>query len=201
MKKHTLLLLTITLFIFNLPLLNAQVKSDGEIGKMIKQNASSVSNPIYKVPCGTINPNTYLTSAVTVGKSVSQPLAYFSTSSPTSHYINYSVTSTKLVRGKSFKLNLTANKAGNIPSAYAYAFADWNRDGSFETYIGKYKITSRKNREPKASINIAIPKIASTGKTRIRLHYTTTNLESIAADSDMNSGFIYDFVVFVIKGK
>ena len=201
MKKHTLLLLTITLFIFNLPLLNAQVKSDGEIGKMIKQNASSVSNPIYKVPCGTINPNTYLTSAVTVGKSVSQPLAYFSTSSPTSHYINYSVTSTKLVRGKSFKLNLTANKTDNIPSAYVYAFADWNRDGSFETSLGKYKMTSHNKREPKVSIPIAIPHNAATGKTRIRIHYTSNELSSVGADNEMNAGYIYDFTVFVIEKK
>ena len=37
MKKHTLLLLTIALFIFNLPTLNAQIKSEEKIEKMIKQ--------------------------------------------------------------------------------------------------------------------------------------------------------------------
>ena len=201
MKKHTLLLLTIALFIFNLPTLNAQIKSEEKIEKMIKQNATSLSNPIYKVPCGTINPNSYLTSAVTVGKSVSQPLAYFSATSPSSHYINYSVTSTILVRGKTFRLNLTANKAGNIPYAYAYAFADWNRDGSFETYLGKYIIISHKKHEPKVSIPIAIPQNAATGKTRIRIHYTSNELSSVGADNEMNAGYIYDFTVFVIEKK
>ena len=201
MKKHTLLLLTIALFIFNLPTLNAQIKSEDKIEKMIKQNATSLSNPIYKVPCGTINPNSYLTSAVTVGKSVSQPLAYFSATSPSSHYINYSVTSTILVRGKTFRLNLTANKAGNIPYAYAYAFADWNRDGSFETYLGKYIIISHKKHEPKVSIPIAIPQNAATGKTRIRIHYTSNELSSVGADNEMNAGYIYDFTVFVIEKK
>ncbi len=201
MKKHTLLLLTIALFIFNLPTLNAQIKSEEKIEKMIKQNATSLSNPIYKVPCGTINPNSYLTSAVTVGKSVSQPLAYFSATSPSSHYINYSVTSTILVRGKTFRLNLTANKAGNIHSTYAYAFADWNRDGSFETYLGKYIIISHKKHEPKVSIPIAIPQNAATGKTRIRIHYTSNELSSVGADNEMNAGYIYDFTVFVIEKK
>ena len=201
MKKHTLLLLTIALFIFNLPTLNAQIKSEEKIEKMIKQNATSLSNPIYKVPCGTINPNSYLTSAVTVGKSVSQPLAYFSATSPSSRYINYSVTSTILVRGKTFRLNLTANKAGNIPYAYAYAFADWNRDGSFEISLGKYIIISHKKHEPKVSIPIAIPQNAATGKTRIRIHYTSNELSSVGADNEMNAGYIYDFTVFVIEKK
>ena len=194
-------MLIIALFIFNLPTLNAQIKSEEKIEKMIKQNATSLSNPIYKVPCGTINPNSYLTSAVTVGKSVSQPLAYFSATSPSSHYINYSATSTVLARGKSFKLNLTANKTDNIPSAYVYAFADWNRDGSFETSLGKYKMTSHNKHEPKVSIPIAIPHNAATGKTRIRIHYTSNELSSVGADNEMNAGYIYDFTVFVIEKK
>jgi hypothetical protein len=106
-----------------------------------------------------------------------------------------------LARGKTFRLNLTANKAGNIPYAYAYAFADWNRDGSFETYLGKYIIISHKKHEPKVSIPIAIPQNAATGKTRIRLHYTPNDLSSVGADNEMNAGYIYDFTVFVIEKK
>ena len=78
-------------------LTSVSVGLNAQTAEAPKHNKSSETpNVIFILAddLGTINPNSYLTSAVTVGKSVSQPLAYFSATSPSSHYINYSVTST-----------------------------------------------------------------------------------------------------------
>ncbi len=185
-------------FIFNTAL-QAQLKPYEAIGEMIKQNVTSPINPTYKVPNGTVNLNAYLTSAISVGDAVSKPLSYFVTSASGNYYVNYSLTSTILERGKSFNLVLSSNKTESVSSVNAFVFADWNRDGVFETNLGKHTINNLNNDVAGVSLNVAIPADAELGKTRIRVHYTSNNLASIEPEANVSSGLIYDFVVFVTE--
>jgi hypothetical protein len=174
------------------------VKSQNVIGEMILNNQSSVQNPIYSVPCATVNSNLYLTTAITIGDAVQNPLSYFSTSAPVGAYVNYSLTQTSIERAKTFQLTLIANKNfGNTSTAYLYAFADWDRDAVFETVLGKKEITGLSTKDvASASYTIAIPEFASLGKTRIRVYLTASDLANVNPTDAMASGFIYDFVMF-----
>lgn len=177
----------------------AQLKPYEQIGSKILQNHQSASNPVYQVPCGSSNPVCYLNMAFATGLSVVQPLSYFITESPASYYINYSLQPFVCERGKSMKVVLSANKTGaTTTEAYAYAFADWNRDGIFETNIGKYTIPGL-NTEGISGVNIPvdIPASASLGKTRLRIYLTNKVLTTVNSTDQVSGGYIYDFVCFI----
>lgn len=202
--KHPLLIsvvIMIFLFLFGIQTTNSQTqKSYILLGQMLQRNQNSLKNPIYPVPCGTVNLNCYLKSAITVGDAVQSPLSYFCNEVPTSYYVNYSLTNTACERGKSFQLTLTSNKNSSAGSAYAYAFADWNRDGIFETSLGKNEITELSTKEtPGTFYPISVPADASLGKTRIRIYLTTTNLTTVNPTDVISSGHIYDFVLFTTE--
>ena len=116
--KHTLLTIVVVmtfLFLFGVQAPNSQTqKSFTLIGQMLQRNQSSLKNPIYPVPCGTVNLNCYLKSAITVGDAVQSPLSYFCNEVPTAYYVNYSLTNTSCERGKTLQLILTANKNSSV---------------------------------------------------------------------------------------
>lgn len=201
--KHTLLtsVLVVLLFLFGIQTTSSQTsKSYTTIGQMIQQNQNSLQNAIYPVPCGTVNLNCYLKSAISVGDAVQNPLSYFCTDVPTNYYVNYSLTTTICERGKSFQLILTANKNSSSSTAYAYAFADWDRDGVFETLLGKNEITELSTKEtPGTFYQVHVPATASLGKTRIRIYLTTTNLTTVNPTDAVTSGRIYDLVLFTTE--
>ncbi len=169
---------------------NAQVKSYEKLGEMIRVNSFSTENPIYKIPYGTKNSNSYLLSATTSGKAVQKSLSYFCNFQPKDYYINFSRSATLLECGKSFDLKLKI-KRKNTQKNYIYVFYDWDRDGQFSS-AKKYQINdSCKN------IVVDIPKKAKIGKTRIRLILSELNHFNNRADAEQQNAFIYDFVVFV----
>ena len=91
------------------------------------------------------------------------------------------------------KVVLSANKTGaTTTEAYAYAFADWNRDGIFETNIGKYTIPGL-NTEGISGVNIPvdIPASASLGKTRLRIYLTNKVLTTVNSTDQVSGGYIY----------
>lgn len=188
---------------FCTPTISAQtLKSYNVLGEMILRNQISLKNPTYQVPCGTVNTTCFFKSAITVGDAVQKPLSYFSTAVSTNYYVNYSLTTTTSERGKSFRLTLTANKnLNNITSAYAFAFADWNRDGVFETVLGKKEITELSTKDtPGVSYDISIPADAALGKTRIRIYLSTNkNLTAVNPTDAITGGFIYDFEMFIAE--
>jgi hypothetical protein len=202
--KHSLLtifVLTIFMFLFGIQATNCQTQNSYTlIGQMLERNQSSEKNPTYSVPCGTVNLNCYLKSAVTVGNAVQSPLSYFCNEVPTSYYVNYSRTNTACERGKTFQLTLTTNKNSAISTGYVYAFADWNRDGIFETSLGKKEISEISTKEtPNTFYPISVPADASLGKTRIRIYLTTTNITAVNPTDVISSGHIYDFVLFATE--
>lgn len=204
--KHTLLTIVVVmtfLFLFGVQATNSQTqKSFTLIGQMLQRNQSSLKNPIYPVPCGTVNLNCYLKSAITVGDAVQSPLSYFCNEVPTAYYVNYSLTNTSCERGKTLQLILTANKNSSANTAYAYAFADWNRDGVFETSLGKNEITELSTKEtPGTFYPIAVPADAPLGKSCIRIYLTTTNLSTVNPTDVISGGHIYDFVLFTTENS
>lgn len=200
--NHATFKLLVLLFVsvFSLSTVDAQTpKSQNTLGEMILQNQKSLHNAVYQVPCGTVNSSSYITSAITVGDGVVKPLSYFSTRAPISHYVNYSLTTTSVERGKSFQLVLTANE--NVGNAVnVYAFADWNRDGEFETVLGDKQISvSADNDISGIAYTVNIPETAELGKTRIRVYFSNSTIASPAPTAPLASGYIYDFVLFTAE--
>jgi hypothetical protein len=199
--KHTtissIILFLLCWWLWPATIVNAQ-KSENDLAEMILLNLRSVENPLYVIPCATANYSLYLTTAITVGDAVDAPLRYFTVSPPPGAYVNYSRTATIASRGRAMELNIMTGKSSTISTAYVYLFADWNRDGSFESSLGKHTITGINSSEtPGVSASIEIPETARLGKTRIRAILTTLNATSINPNASVSSGYIHDFVLFI----
>ncbi|MCE1154856.1 MAG: RICIN domain-containing protein [Bacteroidales bacterium] len=178
---------------------NAQLqKSEKQLEAMLLLNQRSTENPTYTVPCATANFNLFATAAFTVGEAIDTPLGYFATAAPSTGYCNYSRTAFIAGKGQYMHLAIMTNKNTSIASAYIYLFADWDRDGIFETDLGKHALTTVATSEtPGVKIPISIPSTAVNGKTRIRAFLTTGNVTAIHPNGSLSSGYIHDFVVFV----
>ncbi len=173
-----------------------------QIGEMIKTNAVSPENAVYKIPCGSANASFYLIFALTSGEAVQKPITYIpNVLPPSGYYINFSKIPTFIERGKSFDLVVTPKVANStITSVFTYAFVDWNRDGVFENDLGKKEITGFAGRTVTGTkYSISVPADAPLGKTRIRVRLSSVNSTSYTADDAVTSGYIYDFPVFVTE--
>lgn len=200
MKRLKLLLLIVATFSPGLTThLKAQLqKSEKQIEAMLLLNQRSTTNPTYSVPCATANFNLFATAAFSTGEAIDSPLSYFTTAAPPTGYFNYSRTAFVAGKGQSMDLVLMTNKNSAITLAYVYLFADWNRDGVFETDLGKHPITTVSTSEtPGIKIPVSIPETAATGKTRIRAFLTTGNATTMNPNASLSSGYIHDFVVFI----
>lgn len=176
-----------------------QSNSAIDLGKMILANNSSIVNPLYAIPCGAHNTNSFLSFAITSGEAVQKPLSYFSPTVISNYYVNFSQKETSVERAKDFSLYLNAKSvANNGGNSYIYAFADWDRDGVFETSLGKKTLSGVGiDNYVGTSYNISVPETAELGKTRIRLFYSNTNNSSISPIESLAQSYIYDFVIFI----
>lgn len=178
-----------------------EVKPYEEIAKAIQMHQTSVQNPVYQIPCGTVNMSTYLQSAISVGNAVTNPLSYFTQKPPGNYYVNCSRDIAIVERGKSFELRLTANVHPTSDKAYTYAYADWNRDANFETDLGRNEITERtSNKTPGNIYVINVPADAELGKTRIRI-LLVENDATMSPTAPMNKGYVYDLVFYVTQSN
>lgn len=197
-NSFTLILLTTISFLIITPA-NAQLqKSEKQLEAMLLLNQRSTQNPTYTVPCATANFNLFATAAFTAGEAIDAPLSYFTTVAPSTGYSNFSHTAFIAGKGQSMNLIVMTNKNTAIQSAYVYLFADWDRDGTFETDLGKHTLDGVASSEnPGIKIPVSIPENAATGKSRIRAYLTTGNVSPANPNSSLASGYIHDFVIFI----
>lgn len=200
MNKHIFHYFALVIQAFLLPVHTSaqQQKSEKQLEAMLLLNQQSTENPTYVVPCATANFNLFATAVFSAGEAIESPLSYFTTAAPGLGYQNFSRSAFVAGKGQSMQLALITNKNTGITAAYAYAFADWNRDGIFESNIGKHSITNIATSDaPGIRINISVPDTAKTGKTRIRIFLTTANVTGYNPNASLTSGYIHDFVIFV----
>lgn len=146
---------------------------------------------IYSMPCGTLGQQ-WITG-VDFGSGASTPLSYPATTAagrpaatrPSSWYTMYTVSRATVTAGTTVDLDVTLNAA---TTATLTAYADWDRDGLFETAIPvSLNATS-------GSAGIAIPADAREGSSRLRLRLTSNGLTG--AD-DETAGQVLDLIVNV----
>ncbi len=200
MYRHIFLFVAVVIQVFLYPVHTSaqQQKPEKQLEAMLLLNQQSTENPTYVVPCATANFNLFATAAFSAGEAIESPLSYFTNTAPGTGYLNYSRTAFVAGRGQSMQLSLITNKNTSITTAQAYVYADWDRDGNFESNHGKYSITHIATSDaPGVKINISIPDTAKTGKTRIRIFLTTANVTGFNPNSTLASGYIHDFVIFI----
>ncbi len=156
-------------------------------------------NQVYELPCGTLG-NRFVARATIDGESVVRPMAYplpkksgtsvvaSSATTPTSWYTLYTSDKASLARGTAFDLMVQLNSAP-ITGQAVYVYADWNRDGVFET-MEQLPIKT------KMTATLQVPEEAVAGKTRLRVRLTSNGLTDA---EDEVVGQILDFVVEVVE--
>lgn len=156
-------------------------------------------NQVYELPCGTLG-NRFVARATIDGESVVRPMAYplpkksgtsvvaSSATTPASWYTLYTSDKASLARGTAFDLMVQLNSAP-ITGQAVYVYADWNRDGVFET-MEQLAIKT------KMTATLQVPEEAVPGKTRLRVRLTSNGLTDA---EDEVVGQILDFVVEVVE--
>ena len=156
-------------------------------------------NQVYELPCGTLG-NRFVARATIDGESVVRPMAYplpkksgtsvvaSSATTPASWYTLYTSDKASLARGTAFDLMVQLNSAP-ITGQAVYVYADWNRDGVFET-MEQLPIKT------KMTATLQVPEEAVPGKTRLRVRLTSNGLTDA---EDEVVGQILDFVVEVVE--
>ena len=156
-------------------------------------------NQVYELPCGTLG-NRFVARATIDGESVVRPMAYplpkksgtsvvaSSATTPASWYTLYTSDKASLARGTAFDFMVQLNSAP-ITGQAVYVYADWNRDGVFET-MEQLAIKT------KMTATLQVPEEAVPGKTRLRVRLTSNGLTDA---EDEVVGQILDFVVEVVE--
>ncbi|MCM1029582.1 MAG: GEVED domain-containing protein [Pseudoflavonifractor sp.] len=149
---------------------------------------------IYSMPCGSVG-SVYITRAELTGciTPLEYPLATLSNgtvshpsaSKPGANYTMFTRSRATLAAGTKASLDLTLNQA--LPQGSTLtAYADWDRDGLFETTIPLAVNGSS------ASASISVPHDAASGSSRLRLRLTDNGLTG--AD-DETHGQTLDLIV------
>ncbi len=152
---------------------------------------------IYDFPCGALTSN-YVLSASLKGAGVLTPLTYPAqvasgrqiiapNTKPNTWYTIYTASKATLVKGRTATLALALKDAPQAGDS-VYVYFDWNRDGVFEI---AQKLTAAKEMEA----NILIPANAATGKSRMRIRFTSNGLTE--ADEEV-TGQTLDFILEVM---
>lgn len=163
------------------------------------REAFARSAQIYDLPCGTLG-STYLTKASVTGdgvvtpmyyptpKLVSKVITYPSASKPSTAYVLYTTSKATVVAGTRCSLSLTFN---TTPSSAALlgVYADWDRDGVFETA----QFTEKPGKG--VTMEVSVPTTAREGKTRLRVRLTTNGLTDA---EDEVTGEVADFMLNVV---
>lgn len=198
MKNRFNSLFFLVIFILNNWVLLAQIDNSANINlaedpfvTMIKLGAMNQHNPLYTMPLLNGSAAGYIQQAITTGDGIVIPLAYAKNTAPQVYYIIESRNPNIIQRGREFSLKLNSV---NMDGKKAYIFADWTRDGNFETLITHIPIVGNE-----VDVQISVPNDAVLGKSRIRVLFTTTEIDE--ANAAITNGRIYDFVTFIANKK
>lgn len=157
------------------------------------------NNQVYELPCGTLG-SRYVARASIDGENVVRPMAYplpkqsgsnvvaGTATAPTSWYTLYTSDKAALACGQAFDFVVQLN-AAPLVGQEAFVYADWNRDGIFET-MEQLAIKT------KMTATLTVPEDAVLGKTRLRVRLTNNGLTDA---EDEVTGQILDLVVEVVQ--
>lgn len=176
------------------PSTNLTIEGDSLVCFQLQRSAFSLANQIYEMPCGNLG-NCYLTQfsvggngvkplyyplAVKAGNSVVRPDA----SRPESWYTLYTLDKAGAAPGQQLDIDMQLNQ---LPpeGTEVYLYADWNRDGVFET---QQTVTPGQH----MTARLQVPADAATGSTRLRLRLTENGM---AGADDEVIGQIFDCIL------
>lgn len=157
---------------------------------------------VYELPCASVGTR-YITRASIEGEGALVPMAYplpkvsgssvvnSSATKPSSGYVIYTSDKATLLAGSSASMMLRTN-AKLATGDTLIVYADWNRDGVFETAQGINATTTV------TTFDLPIPADAAVGKTRLRVRLTNNAL--YGAD-DEATGEVLDFIVNVTNER
>ncbi len=137
---------------------------------------------IYSIPCGAAG-GAYLSAFDIAGDDVLSELHYSTASAPASYYTVYVVQKADVRQGGN--LPVTVAVAGETAAIRTFAYADWDRDGVFETCV----------EHTQGGITFAVPVTTAPGQYRIRVRVTETDTDG--AEDDV-IGSCTDFIVNVV---
>lgn len=163
------------------------------------RSAFARANQLYELPCGTLG-GRYVARASIEGEHVVRPMAYplpkkagtsvtaGTATTPTSWYTLYTSDKASVARASTFDLMVQLNAAPQSGQE-VYVYADWNRDGVFET-MEQLTIKTR------MTTTLCVPEDAVLGKTRLRVRLTDNGLTDA---EDEATGQILDLIVEVVE--
>lgn len=153
---------------------------------------------VYELPCASVGTR-YVTRASIDGDGALVPMVYplpkvsgtkvttSSASKPSSGYVIYTSDKAMLLAGATANMTLRTNSKLSAADTLI-VYADWNRDGVFDTAQGVATTTTA------TTFDLPIPADAAVGKTRLRVRLTNNGL--YGAD-DEATGEVLDFIVNV----
>lgn len=175
------------------------VEGDSLVQFKALRNAFARNNQVYELPCGTLG-NRYVARASIEGENVVRPMVYplpkksgtnviaGTATTPSSWYTLYTSDKAALACGQAFDFVVQLN-AAPLVGQEAFVYADWNRDGIFETME---QLTIK----TKMTTTLTVPEDAVPGKTRLRVRLTNNGLTDA---EDEVTGQILDLVVEVVE--
>lgn len=176
------------------PSTNLTIEGDSLVSFQLQRSAFSLANQIYEMPCGNLG-NCYLTQFTVGGngvKSLYYPVAAKAGSSvvrpdasrPANWYTLYTLDKAGAAPGQQLDIDMQLNQ---VPAegTEVYLYADWNRDGVFET---QQTVTPGQH----MTASLQVPADAKTGNTRLRLRITENGMTG--ADDEV-VGQIFDCIL------